>query len=482
MKRTGRTIRTLTVAVAALMMTLVIPALALPASATPVAAAGPANAASQWAYGTEKWVNVTITLPNATYSAQSFFGWHVVFTATNTSNTSIELEVQRAMLATYHASLCSPNCSSPSLQGNLSVRGWEKNTAFANLTTSAQVFENGSAAAALGLLNASSQTSGNLTEALSVTTAFGGASHTASANFDLAGHASSSIAFAPALGLVPWNLTSGLSWNATSAFTAQGAWSLAYAWTRTTFAGAHLSGGGNPSGNVNASGSVAIFGKDLGTITLNNGKTVPVIGLLVLGPFDDLDGVILVPHDFDIFGGMDHAYGHFVLAGEAIATSKVDLFVDAIHHRVIFEAAATTDGPQDASLVTAVGGSTASGPAAAPAGPAPTEFQAQPESVPTAQQASNCLVGSCPSSAASAASGWAFVLVIGLVIAAVLGTVSVVEYRAWRLRHGPLAEKPGTTGPIREATSAPPAGAYGPLPGTPTLPQPGEPPRPPFSP
>lgn len=482
MKRTGRTIRSLVVAVAALMVTLVIPALALPASATPVAAAGSVNASTQWAYGTEKWVNVTITLPNATYSAQAFFGWHVVFTATNTSNTTIELEVQRAMLATYHASLCAPNCSSPTLQGNLSVKGWEKNAAFANLTTTAQVHENGTAAAALGILNASSQSSGNLSESLSILATIGGVHRTASANFDLAGHASSSIDFTPALGLVPWNLSSGLTWNSTSAFTAQGAWSIAYSWTRTTFAGAHLNASGNPSGNVNASGSVSIVGKDLGSITLNNGKTVPVIGLLVFGPFDDVDGVILVPHDFDVFGGMGHAYGHFVLAGEVVVTSKVDVFVDAIHHRAVFEAAATTDGPQDASLMTAVGGTVVAGPASGPAGPAPTEFQAQPESVPTAQHASSCLVGSCPSSAASAASGWAFVLVIGLVIAAVLGTVSVVEYRAWRLRHGPLAEKPGTTGPIREVTSAPPPGAYISFPGTPTAPQPGEPPRPPMSP
>ncbi|MCI4345016.1 MAG: hypothetical protein L3J87_05275 [Thermoplasmata archaeon] len=482
MKRTGRTIRSLVVAVAALMVTLVIPALALPASATTVAATGSANASTQWAYGTEKWVNVTITLPNATYSAQAFFGWHVVFTATNTSSSTFELEAQRAMLATYHASLCSPNCTSPTLQGNLSVKGWEKNAAFANLTTAAQVYENGTPAPALGIQNASSQSSGNLSEALSITATIGGTSRSSTANFDLAGHATSSIAFAPALGIVPWNLSSGLSWNSTSAFTAQGAWSVAYSWARTTFAGAHLNSSGNPTGTVNASGSVSIFGKDLGSITLNNGKTVPVIGLLVLGPFDDVDGVILVPHDFDFFGAMGHAYGHLALAGEAIATSKVDVFVDALHHRAVFEAAATTDGPQDASLRNAVGGSTASGPAAAPAGPAPSEFQAQPESVPTAQQASNCLVGSCPSTAASAASGWAFVLVIGLVIAAVLGTVSVVEYRTWRLRHGPLAAKPGTSGPLRDTTNNPPPGAYGPVPGAPTAPQPGEYPRPPMSP
>jgi hypothetical protein len=472
--------RTLTAVVAALMMTLIIPALALPASATPVAVAGAPSPATQWAYGAEKWVNVTITLPNASYSAQAFFGWHVVFSATNTSNSTVELEVQRAMLATYHATLCAPNCTHPTVQGNLSVKGWEKNAAFVNLSTNAVVYENGTAAPALGILNASAQTGGNLTESMALTTTTIAGTHTASASLAVSGHAEASIAFAPALGLVPWNLSKGLTWNATSSFTAQGACSIGYSWARTTFSGGHLNGTASPSGSVNATGTVAIWGRDLGSITLDNGRTVPVIGLLVEGPFDAIDGVILVPHDFDLFGGGTHAYGHVALGSESIATSNLDISVDVLHHRAIFAAAATTDGPKDASLMNGVSGISGTGPAAAPTGPAPSQFQAQPESVPVAQHASSCLVGTCASPAAVGASALGFALVIGLVIAAVVGTVSVVEYRSWRMRHGPLAAKPGTSGPIREVGPMPPSGVYASFPAPPNAPHPGEPPRPPM--
>ncbi|MCI4350829.1 MAG: hypothetical protein L3K15_04885 [Thermoplasmata archaeon] len=474
--------RSLTAAVAALMMVFIIPALALPAAAAPVTTAGSPVASTQWAYGAEKWVNVTITLPNATYSAQAFFGWHVIFTATNTSATTVELEAQRAMLATYQATICSPNCVHPTLQGNLSVRGWEKNAAFVNLTSTAVVYENGTPAAALGIINASAQTIGNLTESMAVTATTHNLTRSASAALAVAGHAQASIAFVPPLGLVPWNLSKNLTWNSTSAFTAQGSWALDFSWARVSFLGVHTNGFGNPSGAVNASGTVAVLGKDLGSITLDNGKTVPVIALLIEGPFDAVDGVILIPHDFDLFGGGAHVYGHAALGSEMIATSNLDVSVDALHHRAVFAAAATTDGPHDASLMGATSGSAGLGPAAAPTGPTPSQFQAQPENVPTAQHASSCLVGGCGGSTAGASSVLAFALVIGLVIAAVVGTVAVIEYRVWRLRHGTLAAKPGTTGPLRELGPMPPSGVYASAPTPPNAPYPGEPPRPPMAP
>ncbi|MCI4360330.1 MAG: hypothetical protein L3J91_01365, partial [Thermoplasmata archaeon] len=122
----------------------------------------------------------------------------------------------------------------------------------------------------------------------------------------VAGSAHASVSFAPALGLVPLNVTNGAAWNSTSEFNASGAWSAQANWYRTSVLGTTSSGSFSPSGTVQGSGSVALQGADLGNITLSNGQTVPVIALAWTGPFDDVDGVILIPHDFDLFGNGGH--------------------------------------------------------------------------------------------------------------------------------------------------------------------------------
>src|SRR5579862_1585345 len=153
MNRVGRTGGTLAAAGLVVLALLVVPAMAVPAagSAVPLASTN----SQQWAYGAEKWVNVTIDFPNATYTQHAFFGWQVVFTATNTSNTTQAWEVQRTVGADFFAQYCHPNCSAPTAYGNLSVIGLERDAGFANLTDTATVYVNGSAVAAVGLVNAS---------------------------------------------------------------------------------------------------------------------------------------------------------------------------------------------------------------------------------------------------------------------------------------------------------------------------------------
>lgn len=471
----------------ALVLTVFIPvgATSLAGASTP--AAGPPQ---QWAYGTEKWVNVSVMVPNATYSAQAFFGWHVVFTATNTSLTTVQLEAQRAMVASFSATMCSPNCTKPTFQGSISVVGKEKDVGFTNLTLLATVYENHTAVPALGIENASARSHATLNETYRATITAAGSSHSASGNFNAVSDASAAIAFAPALGLIPWNVTMGQSWQSMSAFTAHGMWSVVYNWSRTAFVGGTAFGSGNPQSSVNASGNVTVYGRDVGTITLSNGQTVPVLQLAVLGPFDDLDGVILVPHAGGIFAAGASAVGHAAFGLESVATAQIDVSVDALHHRAVFAAAATTDAPVDSTLgamaVPVSGGIVAATSSAPSAGPPAVNvgsntYQAQPESVPTAQRASSCMLGSCSAVGSAASSAIGYVLVIGLVVAAVVGTVAVVEYKRWRLRTGPLMAMPGQTAPVRDE-SVIPLGAYGPAPGSgPSPPPPLAPPRPPMS-
>jgi hypothetical protein len=457
MKRTSRTKNGLLAATAAVfLMTLVIPAFASTAQAAPV----PLGVApsQQWAYGAERWMNASQTLPNATYSVHAFFGWQVVVTATNTSATSVAIEAQRTVGASVVASFCAPNCGSPKVLGNMSLLAWERDTGFANFTTNASVTENGTSVAALGLLNASAESSGLINQSLSLQLSMGNVTRSASSSLSAHGHSSASISFAPALGLIPWSVAPNATWNSSSAFTAQGAWSAFWTAQHTGFNGATVTASGAPSGSVSGNGTLVLQGADLGTITLQNGQTVPVIALQVDGPFDLMDGFILVPHAFDLFGGGPHDWDARAIGVVGLATTKVDLFMDAIHHRAEVTAAASNAEDANQGLMSTV---PASGPSPAAAGTGNSaELQAQPEAVPVAQQQSRCLVNGCGSTGA-AGQGAALLplLLVGLVVAAVIGTVAVVEWRVWskrRSEHG-LAPSYGTV----PAPGMPPAGASG---------------------
>lgn len=471
MNGTGRTTALWATVGAALLVLLVVPALAAPASASLTPAAG--SDTQQWAYGAQKWVNVSENFGNATYTAHAFFGWQVVVTATNTSSTTVALEAQRTLLGSYYAQLCAPACAGTnSSHGNLSVVGWEKDAGFANLTTSASVFVNGSAVAAIGLTNASAQASGNITELLSLTLATPAFSGSSSSALYVSGAAHSSVGFTPSLGLVPQSVSAGMMWNSSAPFSAAGGWSINALWTKTTFAGATTSGTFAPTGSVSGSGTLDLQGADLGTVTLKNGATVPVIALQWSGPFDDEDGVILIPHDFDLFGDGSHEWASASLTNQAAATSNVDVAVDASHHlRVV--AAATSFNEADTSLSTEA--VPARGPAPASASTGATTLQAQPEPVTTAQSTSSCYVSHCPAAgSASGMGGLGLALVVGLIATVVIGSVSVIEYRVWARKRA-QSGMPGPSSPVRAAS--PPPGAYlGNAPPTPPS-APQEPPR-----
>jgi len=455
MRGIGRTIATLVTVAAALVALLIVPGLASPASATSVALSG--SSSQQWAYGAQKWANVTLNFGNSTYTAHAFFGWQVVFTATNTSTTTVMLEAQRTMVGSFYADLCAPNCASPTARGNLSIVGWEKDAGFANVTTLGTVYVNGSAVPAVGLLNASAQASGNISEKLTAVLSTPALNGSASTSLFVAGAAHAEVAFSPSLGLVPQNLTPGRAWNSSSNFTASGGWTIDAAYAHTSFAGVTTNGSFHPTGTVQASGAVALRGYDAGTITLNNGETLPVIVLAWTGPFDDVDGAILVPHDFDLFGNNNHAWASESLGSQAVATANLDLAMD-VHHHMRIAASATSFASDDTSLATQSVPASGPAPAARPA--SATVLQAQPESVDQAQQSSNCLVGPCSTSASSAGLGpLGLALLVGLVVIVVVGSVGAIEYRRRSRRRGPsgLSGAQPSTHPMN---GGPPSGAY----------------------
>lgn len=316
-----------------------IPAVFLPTAAG--ASPNPSAPPQQWAYGAEHWANASVTGLYGQYQVSAFFGWTVIYTLTNTSNTSFTIEAQRSMAVSYAAQLCAPSCTNPNAVENLSVRGQENDTAFANFTTTGTVYENGTAASAVALANTHSTSVARLDESVAGSRTTAGVSHSGSAMFDINGSARSSVSFATPLGLIPWNASPGLTWNASAPFTASGGFYLQYAWSLVGANGS-LSGNGTPSGQLNRSGTVALQGTDLGNVTLANGVTAPAIVLSwTTGTFVAVDGILLIPRGFDIFGAGDHPWAPHAPGIQTVLNSRIDVLLDVAHHRLRVAAAAS---------------------------------------------------------------------------------------------------------------------------------------------
>ena len=433
---------------------LLVPAVFATAAAAPLTSNTTNSSSQQWAYSGEAWSNGTILLPNATYEYSAFYGWAVVFTSTNTSTHVWELEAQRTMETTLSVLLCVPNCNSPTAKASLSIAGTEQDVGFANFTDQATVYENGSAVPAIGLLNASAQSQETLKESLSATVD-GPTAHTrnASAMLSVSARSSAAIYFAPnAFGLIPLAVAPGAVWNSTADYTAQGVWNQSYEWSRTTFAGVTTSGSATSGGAVAASGVVALTGYALGRIGLDDHSQVPVIVLILQGPFDEIDGIILVPHDYDLFSGSGHPWDPNAMGGASFTAERLDGFVDAFHHFRITAAAAQFSA-QDASPL-ASGATTALSPSVTTSFSPGATVQAEPTSVSAAQQLSQCLLGNCAASAGTPAT---VSILIPVVAAVIVGTVAFVAWRSYSRRpstHGPVGSLGETVSPV-----LPPAGA-----------------------
>jgi hypothetical protein len=427
MSKSGGTKRVLLTSLVGVFVALmVIPMLGSSASAAP----GPLVAANtaatqQWAYGGEAWQNGTVILSSSEYNYSAFFGWTVILSATPTGANTLALEAQRTMAATLSVNYCTPQCSSPTLQATFNLKAQETDVGFANLTNQSTVYESGVAVPAVGLINDSAASQSQLSENLQVTS--GG--HTASRTLTATGHSNSSLAFSPALGLVPLNLSAATSWNSTAQFTAQGAWLINYAWSATTLSGISTTGTGTANGTVQRSGEVNLTGYVLGMVHLRNQTVVPAILLVVQGPFDDYDGFILVPHAYNMFGAAAHGYDSYGLGGAMVSSASLD---GSITGGQFHPTAASASFGAQASTVNLPGSTGGASPAANYGSPG-DQVQAQPMSVPAAQQESNCLTNGC---GGGAASGLPIlpILVIGLAVAAVIGTVSVTEWRVYARR------------------------------------------------
>jgi hypothetical protein len=424
------------------------PVLAGTASAAPITTAT-ATPANQWAYGGQGWDNGSLQSGNATLSWASMFGFAVIFTSTTTGNNTVMLEEQRTV--GMHVSI---SYSGPLVTATYTYHGAEADTAFANLTNDSTVYVAGNPVPALGIENASVAAQANVEQSLVTHSTVTGHSHSAWLN--ISGSAAASVAFAPALGLIPLNLSGVPEWNSSATATPSASWTINYAWADLGWNGTSGAGAGKLTGNLSASGPVSVTGYQVTVLPLFHDHVSRTAVLLVIsGPLDAYDGFILIPHGFDLFGGAPHGFDADALGSAGISAET--LYVSHGPNGLAPTAASTTFGASG----------TAVGAVAAPSnGPAPSAGAApgatvlgSPMSVAQAQAESNCLQNGCGSAAPASLGSLLGLAVVGLAVVAVVGTVAVIEWRSYARRRS----QKSLVGGYGESWSngVPPAGATG---------------------
>jgi hypothetical protein len=391
------------------------------ASAAPVAPAGSATVA--WAYGGSNSSSGTVTIGHDTASWNVSVGVAVIFNATPTVANTTELEAQRTISVNIALSLSTSNSSLA-----YSFQALEVDTAYANITNASLVDAGGIMVPALGIDNSSFHGTASLSEALVAHT--NGTTESAYLNVSAAGKAM--IEFAPALGLIPLNLTGISTWNSTANATPAASWNVSYNYALHGVNNTTASGSATKNGSWDASGPIDLNGQvySVGLPLFRDHAPRLAIVLVVHGPADIYDGFIIVPHGFDLFGGGPQAYGNDSLSNVSISSDV--LFLNKEHSRATsLTASELAVGGTKGSVPLLVSSRAASSaPAASNVG---TTVVAQPESVSAAQSQSHCMQFGC-SSAGPWFSGLVAAAVIGGLIAAVAGTVGVVEWRSYARR------------------------------------------------
>ncbi|HTP53835.1 MAG TPA: hypothetical protein VML94_02580 [Thermoplasmata archaeon] len=427
------------------------------ASAAPVHPDGAATVA--WAYGGTGGSNGTITIGALTASWSASVSVVVILTATPTVANTTELEEQRTIGVTLSVSVSGPNGSLA-----FNYKAMEADTGYANITNDSTVYVAGSPVPALGLDNSSFHGVATLAESL-VAKSLG---QTASAYLNVSAVANAAVQFTPALGLIPLNLSDAPTWNSSANASPAANWNISYNYALHGWNNTNASGGAARNGSWTASGPVYLTGHVLAIGLLPHFRDhVARLGIVlaISGPAHLYEGFLVVPRGFDLFGGAHHDFSEESMANVTISGDT--LFVNSGHVAVSSMTASetTVGGAQGAQPMVAPSGSATSVPDASTYG---ASAVAQPESVAAAQSQSHCIQFGC-SGAGPWFSGLAAAAVIGGLIAAVAGTVGVVEWRSYARRKNQARQ---LVGGYSEglASGFPPAAALPPTPRAPTGP------------
>ncbi len=409
--------------VAVLVALAAFPAVVGTASAAPAPLTTAASPSNQWAYGGVGWSNNTVIFGTTELTWNASFGWTVIFTVTNTSANTVELEELRTVGVDLTATLTGATVSA-----TYSYHAQEVDVAFANLTNDSTVYEAGVATPALGVLNVSTNSAASLAEAISVTRD----GTTKSASLNVNATAETDVQFSPSLGVLPLNLSGATEWNSSATVTPTASWNITYSWANNGFNGQTGSGTKSVNGTLSGSGTVNLTGYDVtrtaGVPAFPDRQSRHAIILIVEGPLGNYDAFVFVPRAFDLFGGGNQPYGSESLGSAEISAETLYVSPSA---RGYFATAGSMTFGADVSAVSGLAPSTAGGasPAAASEAPGATVIGA-PMSVDSAKAENACLTGGCAAAVQPFLSTGALVVIAGLAVAAVVATVSVVAWRA----------------------------------------------------
>ncbi len=409
------------------------------AGAVPVAAGAsvPVVLADSWAFGAEKWFNLSVSTPQGIHVIQAFMGWYSIFERTNVSSTVTQLSVENTVVSNFSAQYCSPDCSSPQVNVILQHATYEHVLGYLNLTRAGTVYEGGTAVPAIALLDSSASANGWARSSADITVVTPQGTKHATESFSAQGQAAASLAFSPALGLIPLTLNLGDTWNATSAYTGSGAWSVGWTYEKTNASGATVVISGTPSGSLNATGEVSVEGTVVGSMPLPGGVVVPTVLLSFSSDLEVLDGMIILPRGAGFFDGAVQPWDQYRLGFASLQMHQLGVQYNPVSGSFRLVAATGLYGTSDTSVSmgdqmrASVGvGMTPSVVNSTP-GVTATEVAATPVSVADAETATACFStgASCGATApASSGSGdftWVY-LAIG--IAAVLIVVAASGY------------------------------------------------------
>jgi hypothetical protein len=438
------------------------------AGAAPVASSP--NAALSWAYGGVRTIPVhpERTADGWQYEGSVSLGYSVIINQSNDTAgpSTVGLAVTLAEGIWISLEFCRPNCAAPVVYANLSMHSWAREHAWANFTLAGTVYENGTAVPALALMNANSTVKANLTESTFSLLPPTGTGQVVDRSKYLSAQVLSenSVAFSPALGLVPLNLNSlnpsSATWNASSTFAANGSVRDTYFYAfhgpilgNITYGPVTGVGTYQPTGNVSVVGSFASPSSvPLGTI-----GSFAAIHLGVNGPFMMEDGIIPLPAAADFFGALAHPWAADQASGAVSQLAALEITPEFAGHLGLLASSRAYDltsaNPED--LTGPSGGNASSIQTSQdPAVMNPvtsTTLQGEPLAVPAAESNSNCLVTStgCPAtlSAPRVLLATVGIAVVVLGAAAVIAAVVIIDRRRLPPPAYPNARlyPPGTT-------------------------------------
>jgi hypothetical protein len=403
-------------------------------------AAALSGAPQTWAYGALIWDNETVLSSAYSEAVRTYVGEQAITTMTNVTSNVYEMNEVYTTAETYYVQYCEPNCAAPTLFENFTESYLAVENEWANITRAASVHEGSTVASAYGILNASSSYSENLSESW-VGLHGSAVYYQGYYYFDYA--AGTSIAFSPALGLIPLTSTTGLTWNSTSAYRADGNWLESYSYNYTEPSAGYNYAFDEPhyTGSDTLAGNETVNGKDLGPVTLAGGASARSIALTYTGAYNLALGYLLTPSGGSIFEGNS---GWSVGINPApVAANDVDVATSSDGSNspdIIGASTSWTVGPSSPPV-------NSTGPAPPSGAAAPTNtgtVQTEPEPLPYAESSQRCIAGGCPSGALPAApsarwNGSIDLLGIGIAAAAALGA----GVGLWIRRRGGRSNGPG---------------------------------------